>query len=68
MEDAILLQENVGFDPSQPKDDWIKDGEHGIADGISIVELLKAYALGENRSQLDALEKLLQKIQPAVMG
>ena len=68
MEDAILLQENVGFDPAQTKHDWIKNGEDGVAAGISIVELLKPNRLGKNGSQLDALEKLLQEIQPAVMG
>ena len=67
MKDTILLKENVGFDPSQSKDDWIKNSQDGIADGISIVELLKTNGLGKNGSQLDALEKLLQEIQPAVM-
>ena len=62
LEDAILLQEDVGFDPAQTKDNWIKDGEDGVADGVSIVELLKPNGLGESRTKLDLLEKLLQKI------
>ena len=59
MEDSILLQENVGFDPAQTKHDWIKNGEDGVAAGISIVELLKPNGVGESRTKLDPLEKLL---------
>ena len=59
LEDTILLQKNVGFDPSQPKDNWINNGENRIADRITIVELLKPNALGKGRAQFDPLEKLL---------
>jgi hypothetical protein len=61
LEDSILLQENVGFDPAQTKHDWIKDGEDGIAAGVSVVELLKSDGMGESRTKLDPLEKLLQE-------
>lgn len=62
LEDAVLLQKNVGFDPAQTKDDWIKDGEDVVADRVSIVELLEPNGMGESRTKLDPLEKLLQKI------
>ena len=62
LEDTVLLQEDVGFDPAQTKDNWIKDGEDGIADGVAIVELLKPNGMGESRAKFDPLEKLLQKI------
>lgn len=62
MEDTVLLQEDVGFDPSQSKDNWVKDSEDGIADGITIVELSKSNSLGKSRAQFDLLEKLLKKV------
>jgi hypothetical protein len=62
LEDSVLLQENVGFDPAQTKHDWIKDGEDGVADGVSIVELLKPNGMSESRTKLHPLEKLLEEI------
>ena len=62
MEDTILLQEDVGFDPSQSKDNWVKDSQDGIADGIAIVELSKSDSLRQGRPQFDLLEKLLKKV------
>lgn len=62
MEDTVLSQKDVGFDPSQSKDDRINNGKDGIADGVPIVELLKANGLGKSRAQFDLLEKLLQKV------
>jgi len=62
LEDTVLFQEHIGFDPFQSKDDWVKDGEDGIADGITIVELLESNGFGESRTELDLLEKLLEKV------
>jgi len=62
LEDSVLLQEGVGFDPAQSKDNWVKDSKDGIADGITIVELSKSNSLGESRAQFDLLEKLLKKV------
>ena len=62
LEDSILLQEDVGFDPAQTKNNWIKDTEDGVADGVSIVELSKPNGMGKSRTKFDPLEKLLQKI------
>ena len=45
LEDTVLLQEGVGFDPFQSKDNWVKDGKDGIADGITIVDLSKPNGL-----------------------
>jgi hypothetical protein len=59
LEDTILLQQNVGFDPSQTKDDRIKDGKDGVAGRVSIVDLLKPNGMGKSRPKLDPLEKLL---------
>ena len=63
-----MLQENIGFDPFQSKDDRISNSKDGIADRIAIVQLLKPNGSGESRAQFDPLEKLLQKIQPTVVG
>ena len=61
LEDAILLQENIGFDSLQSKNERIKNGEDGIADGVAVVELTEANILAERRSEFDILEKLLEK-------
>ncbi len=54
-----MLQEDVGFDPTQSKDNWVKDRENGIADGVTIVELRKPNSMGKGRPKSDLLEKLL---------
>jgi len=62
LEDPILFQQDVGCDPFQSKDNWVKDGQDGIADRITIVELLESNGLGESRTEFDLLEKLLQEV------
>ena len=50
LEDPILLQEDVGFDPSQSENDRIKNREDGVADGVAIVDLLKSNRTGQSRA------------------
>jgi hypothetical protein len=59
LEDSILFQEDIGFDPFQPKDNGVKNGQDGIADGKTIVELSKSNSLSKGRTKFYLLEKLL---------
>ena len=60
LEDPILLQEDVGFDPSQSENDRVENGENGIADRVKVVDLMKPDILRQSGSEFDILEKLLQ--------
>jgi len=68
LEDTVLLQEEVGLDPSQSEEDRIENRQDRIADGIPMVALVEANGASQGTAKFHFLEKLLQKVQPTEVG
>jgi len=68
LEDAIVLEEMVRFDPPKPENDGIENSENFFGDTIAIVPLGKPKMTIEENAKVDLVDEFLEERQAAEVG